>query len=128
MQNAPHYERVFPDVFDFLIRKSAELRAQGLHDIVLDPGFGFGKNPEHNYSLMRQLQQFQLSDMPLMVGISRKSMVTKLLNVPAEEALNGSTVLHTWALMNGADILRVHDVKEAVQAIQICQELKKDVA
>jgi dihydropteroate synthase len=128
MQNAPHYERVFPDVFDFLIRKSAELRAQGLHDIVLDPGFGFGKNPEHNYSLMRQLQQFQLSDMPLMVGISRKSMVTKLLKVSAEEALNGSTVLHTWALMNGADILRVHDVKEAVQAIQICQELKKDVA
>lgn len=128
MQKAPVYTDVFSEVFDSLIRKSEELRKQGIHDIVLDPGFGFGKSNEHNYSLMRQLELFKISDLPLMVGVSRKSMVTRLLQVTAEEALNGTTVLHSWALLHGADILRVHDVKEAVQAIQILKELKKDVA
>jgi len=128
MQKAPVYTDVFSEVFDSLMRKSEELRKQGIHDIVLDPGFGFGKSNEHNYSLMRQLELFKISDFPLMVGVSRKSMVTRLLQVTAEDALNGTTVLHSWALLHGADILRVHDVKEAIQAIQILKELKKDVA
>jgi dihydropteroate synthase len=128
MQKQPHYEDVFTEVLHFLVRKSSELRQSGIHDIILDPGFGFGKTPEHNFELMRRLMDFKISDMPLMVGVSRKSMITKTLNIGADEALNGSTVLHTWALLNGADILRVHDVKAAVETLKLYQELTRHVA
>jgi len=128
MQLQPSYENVFFEVFDFLIKKSAEMRAAGIHDIILDPGFGFGKNPEHNYTLMSKLEHFSLSEMPVMVGISRKSMVTRLLDLKPEDALNGSTVLHTIAILKGANILRVHDVKEAVETIRICKEINRNVA
>jgi dihydropteroate synthase len=96
----------------------------GLSDIIIDPGFGFGKNIEHNYSLMKDLHMFNYFNYPLLVGISRKSMIWKYLKTTPEEALNGSTVLHTIALLKGADILRVHDVKEARECISIVKAVK----
>ena len=96
----------------------------GVKDIILDPGSGFGKTIEHNYELMNHLEEFKLFELPLLVGISRKSMIYKLLGTTPEEALNGSTVLHTIALQKGAQILRVHDVKEAVETVTIVEKMK----
>ena len=97
----------------------------GAYDLVLDPGFGFGKTLEHNYELMARLEEFSVFELPLLVGISRKSMIYKLLGISPEEALNGTTVLHTIALQKGADILRVHDVRQAVEAVRIVEALKR---
>ena len=96
-----------------------KLRALGVADIILDPGFGFGKSLEQNHRLMGQLEDMQVMGLPLLVGISRKSMISKVLNRPAEECLNGTTVLNTMALMQGASILRVHDVRPAVEAVKL---------
>lgn len=119
MQVNPQYEDVAQDILLYLKRKTDMLRDKGVHDIIIDPGFGFGKNLEHNYTLMKQLQLFHTLNCPLMVGVSRKSLICKLLKVNPGSALNGSTALHTIALLKGAHILRVHDVKEAMEVVKI---------
>ena len=119
MQQNPHYENVVLEVKEFFKQKIPLLRAAGVHDIILDVGFGFGKNVEHNFSLLKHLSEFQIFNLPVLVGVSRKSMINRVLKTTPAEALNGTTVLNSIALMNGATILRVHDVREATQAIQL---------
>lgn len=123
MQQNPQYDNVVLDVFDFLNFKIAELHQLGIKDIIIDPGFGFGKNQKHNFEMMNGLEYFQELNKPLLVGISRKGMVHRTLGITAAEALNGSTVLHTISLMKGAQLLRVHDVKEAVEAVKLVGNL-----
>lgn len=125
MQQNPSYKNVTLEVFDFLNFKISSLMKMGIHDIVIDPGFGFGKTAAHNFQLLRELFFFQQLNRPVMAGLSRKGTIYKTLGIKAEEALNGTTVLHTIALLNGAGILRVHDVKEAVQAIKLFTDYKK---
>lgn len=125
MQQQPHYTHAVTEVYRYLHeRKQACVRA-GIKDVVIDPGFGFGKTPEHNYQLLKQLSLFAQLECPLLVGVSRKSMITRLLSVKPEQALNGTTALNTIALLNGAHILRVHDVQEAVEAVKIVQQLNR---
>ena len=107
------------EVLQDLQQKLVNLRALGVHDVIVDPGFGFAKTLEQNYLLLKELAVFRELEAPILVGISRKSMIQKLLNVNADEALNGTTAAHMLALAGGASILRVHDVKEAVQAVKI---------
>jgi dihydropteroate synthase len=116
MQQRPYYQNVIEDIIDFFRDKIKELNAMGFDDIILDPGLGFGKTISHNYRIIKNLRAFAVMGYPVLVGLSRKSMITKVLNLPSEKALNGTTVMNTIALMNGARILRVHDVKEAVEA------------
>lgn len=125
MQNGPSYKNVTLEVFDHLSFQTDRLVGMGIHDIILDVGFGFGKTSAHNFQLLRDLSYFRQLDRPLLVGLSRKGTIYKTLGITAEESLNGTTVLHTIALMNGAGLLRVHDVKEARQAIQLVAALKK---
>ncbi len=119
MQQNPVYENVITEVFDFLSFRIRELELMGIKDIIVDPGFGFGKTIAHNFELLKSLSFFRHLNRPLMTGLSRKATVYKTLNITPEEALNGTTVLHTIALLNGASILRVHDVKEAVEAVKL---------
>jgi dihydropteroate synthase len=119
MQQNPVYENVVTDVFDFLSFRIRDLEIMGIKDIIVDPGFGFGKTISHNFELLKNLSYFRHLDRPLMTGLSRKATVYKTLGITPEEALNGTTVLHTIALLNGARILRVHDVKEAVHAVKL---------
>ncbi len=119
MQQNPQYENVFMEVSRFLSQQIRKFSEQGVADIIIDPGFGFGKTVEHNYELLNHLGDFQFLERPVLVGFSRKSMINKVLNTKPENALNGTTVLNTIALQNGADILRVHDVKQAVEAVKI---------
>lgn len=123
MQQNPTYENVVIEINQFFSEKIRELNELGVNDILLDPGFGFGKTVEHNYELMQNLNLLGFEKFPLLVGVSRKSMVTRLLNVSATEALNGTTALHMIALERGAKILRVHDVKEAKEVVQIWETL-----
>ena len=125
MQQNPTYENVVLEVFDYLSFKIKELEALGIKDIIVDPGFGFGKTIAHNFQLLAQLPYFQQLAKPLLVGLSRKGTVYKTLEVKAEDSLNGTTVLNTISLLNGAQILRVHDVKEAVQAVKLQAAYKK---
>lgn len=125
MQQNPQYNNATLEVFDFLHFKLAELIKLGIVDIVVDVGFGFGKTASHNFQLLRELSFFQELKRPVMVGLSRKATIYKTLQVTPEEALSGTTVMHTLALVNGANILRVHDVKEAVQAVRLFMEFKK---
>jgi dihydropteroate synthase len=118
------YEDVFTEVFDYLVKRCELLRSKGLHDVILDPGFGFAKTAEHSYALMNRLQEFHRLQLPVLVGVSRKRMIYGLLGTSAAEALNGTTVLNTIALTKGANILRVHDVKEAVEAVKLWQTVK----
>ena len=114
------------DVMMYFAKKLRTLRLLGVNDVILDPGFGFGKTLEQNYALLRNLRNFGiLFDCPLLVGVSRKSMIYKLLESAADESMNGTTVLHTYALLNGANILRVHDVRAAVEAIKLVDKIKK---
>lgn len=124
MQKEPHYENLVKDVFMYFARKVQQLRDLGVKDIILDPGFGFGKTLEHNYELMAHLEEFRVFELPLLVGISRKSMIYKLLGGTPQDSLNGTTVLDTVALMKGANILRVHDVREAVETVRLVEKLK----
>ena len=124
MQINPQYEHFLKEIFYFFSEKVQKLRDLGVKDIIIDPGFGFGKTMEHNYQLMNHLEEFKLFGLPLLVGISRKSMIYKLLGTSPEEALNGTTVLNTIALQKGAHILRVHDVKAAVEAVKIVEKMK----
>ena len=119
MQQAPTYKNVTAEVITDLSRKVRQLRQRGARDIIIDPGFGFGKTLEHNYTLLRQLTDFRIFDLPLIVGISRKSMITRPLDITANEALNGTTALNAFALMKGANILRVHDVKAAAEVVKL---------
>lgn len=128
MQLHPHYENLLKEVFFYFSEKVQKLRDLGIKDIVLDPGFGFGKTLEHNYQLMNHLEEFRIFELPLLVGVSRKSMIYKLLGGTPDNALNGTTVLNTVSLMKGADILRVHDVKAAVEAVRIVEEMKNCTA
>lgn len=125
MQKDPQYENVSVTVLDYLARKVDQCRKAGINDIIIDPGFGFGKTIAHNFSLLKSLPALQIIQRPLMVGLSRKSTIYKTLHITAEAALNGTTVLHTIALMNGANILRVHDVKEAREAIALFMAYQK---
>ncbi len=124
MQTNPVYENIGTEVLDFFTQKITQLRSLGIKDLILDPGFGFGKTVDHNFELLNVLPGFQILDLPLLVGVSRKSMIYKTLDVQAEEALNGTTALHMVALQNGAKILRVHDVKEAVETIALWKKLE----
>jgi dihydropteroate synthase len=119
MLASAEYENVTSEVLDFLITKLKELRKAGLHDVIIDPGFGFGKNSDHNFELLKNLSVFKMLECPLLLGISRKSSIYKTLGITAADAMNGTTVLNTIGLMNGATILRVHDVKQAREAIQL---------
>lgn len=124
MQKEPSYENFLKEVFLYFARKVQQLRDLGVKDILLDPGFGFGKTLEQNYELMARLEEFSLFELPLLVGVSRKSMIYKLLGGTPQDSLNGTTVLDTVALMKGANILRVHDVREAVEAVRIVEQLR----
>jgi dihydropteroate synthase len=124
MQQQPEYENVSLEVLDFFIHKKRKLLDLGITDILIDPGFGFGKTIAHNFELLKHLNDFQLLKAPLLVGISRKSTIYKTLGIAAAEALNGTTVLNTVALIKGASILRVHDVKEAKEAILLTEHLR----
>ncbi len=128
MQQNPVYVDVVKDITLFFLKNIEVLRQKAAHQIILDPGFGFGKTIEDNYRLLAGLSGFGEHGFPLMVGISRKSMINKVLNIAPENALNGTTVLNTIALLNGANILRVHDVKEAVQCRSLVQTYLKSIS
>lgn len=121
MNQLAQYDDVFTEVLDYFVSRYQQLKQLGVHDVIIDPGFGFAKKPEHSYTLMNRLQDFDILGLPTLAGISRKRMIYGLLGTTAAEALNGTTVLNTISLMKGANILRVHDVKEAVEAIKICE-------
>ena len=123
MQKSPQYTSLMKEIFMYFSEKVYKLHEMGVNDLILDPGFGFGKTLEHNYELMNHLEEFSLFNLPVLVGISRKSMIYKLLGNTPSEALNGTTALNTIALLKGANILRVHDVKEAVETVRIVTAL-----
>lgn len=125
MQQAPKYDDILQHILDFFIAQVHKLRAQGLHDVIIDPGFGFGKTVEQNYQLLANLHIFQILEVPILAGVSRKSMIYKLLDTDAEGALNGTTAAHLIALQQGARILRVHDVKAACETVRIWEEVEK---
>ncbi len=122
MQQNPVYENVIKDILFFFSDRLNKARLAGIIDIVIDPGFGFGKTLEHNYAILNYLDDFKIFGLPIMAGLSRKSMINKLLKISSREALNGTSVLNTIALMKGANILRVHDVKEAKEVITLVQK------
>lgn len=119
MQKDPKYNNVVKDVLLYFSEKVNKLKQLGVNDIIIDPGFGFGKTVEHNYELLRNLDLFSTFDLPVIAGVSRKSMINKILGTKPENALNGTIVLNTIALLKGANILRVHDVKEAVETLKL---------
>ena len=124
MQADPQYENVVADVVSFFARQLESVKRNGIFDIIIDPGFGFGKTVENNYELLQDLNHFKNLKCPILVGVSRKSMIYKKLNTSPKEALNGTTALHAWALDRGANILRVHDVKAAKECITLWQALQ----
>ncbi|HEV8284968.1 MAG TPA: dihydropteroate synthase [Chitinophagaceae bacterium] len=119
MQQLAGYDNVCLEVLDFFIKKKAECKKAGICDVIIDPGFGFGKTIDHNFELLKNLLVFKMLEAPIMIGVSRKSSIYKTLGISIEQALNGTTVLNTIALMNGATILRVHDVKEAKETVKL---------
>lgn len=121
------YEDFHQEVFSYFSEKTEQLRLLGVNDIILDPGFGFSKTLNHNYQLMNFLEDFHIFGLPLLVGISRKKMIRDVLECSIEESLNGTTVLNTFAMLNGANIIRVHDVKEAVQVVRILEKIKHSI-
>lgn len=123
MQEAPEYEHVVDDLLQFFSERVHKLRKLGVNDIVIDPGFGFGKTLEQNYHLVRELHAFQMFELPLMAGISRKSMIYKALDSDPEQALTGTTAAHMAVLIQGANLLRVHDVKAAAETVKIFQQI-----
>jgi dihydropteroate synthase len=127
MQSNPVYKDVVRDVSSDLSDSVRKLNRFGVVDVLIDPGFGFGKNTIHNYQLLNRLDSFKVFQLPLVVGLSRKSLIWKVLENRPEDALNGTTVVNTMALLGGADILRVHDVKPAMEALLIFQQLKESL-
>lgn len=124
MQVNPRYDDMMTEICQYFSKRIAELRALGVNDIILDPGYGFGKTIENNFELLRRLEDFNLFDLPILAGISRKSMIYKYLGTSPEQSLNGTSVLNTLALLGGADLIRVHDVKEAVECVKLVQIYK----
>jgi dihydropteroate synthase len=124
MEKHPVYDDIIRDISMFFTDRVKKLTAAGVKDVILDPGFGFGKTQAHNYELLNRLDSFKVFQLPLLVGVSRKSMIHKLLGIKAEDALNGTSVVNTLALMGGTDILRVHDVREAVEAVRILNRIR----
>lgn len=124
MQQNPQYEDLMTEICQFFSKRVEALRRLGMNDIILDPGFGFGKTVDHNYELLRRLDEFALFDLPLLVGVSRKSMIYKHLGLTPEQSLNGTSILNTLALAGGANILRVHDIKEALECVKLVQTFK----
>lgn len=122
MQQDPHYEDLMKEVMLYFAEKVQQLRDLGQKDIVLDPGYGFAKTIDHNYELLKHQEMLEVFELPLLVGVSRKSMIYRFLGSSPEEALNGTTVLNTLALQKGANILRVHDVKEAVEVVRLVEK------
>ena len=123
MQSLATYSNVVTEVIDELAGQLTKLRAMGIHDILLDPGFGFAKTPAQNFELLSRLEALRLFDEPILVGLSRKTTIWKTLGITADEALNGTSVLNTVALFKGVSVLRVHDVREAVEAVKLTQQL-----
>lgn len=121
MQDRPAYDDVLSDVMAYFRRKAIECSEAGIRDMIIDPGFGFGKTLSHNYRLLSGIEVLSSLGYPLLIGVSRKSMIRDLLGVSTEDALNGTSVLHTIALMKGANILRVHDVREAKEAVTLVE-------
>lgn len=126
MQQNPVYSNITEEVIFYFSNKIAQARSFGINDIILDPGFGFGKTIEHNYRLLSEQELLKNIELPLLIGLSRKSMIYKTLNITAQEALNGTTALHMISLQKGANILRVHDVKEAMQCIELTKKIPND--
>jgi dihydropteroate synthase len=125
MQNNTEYDDVVADILKWFGPKIVKLQSAGVKDIIIDPGFGFSKTIKDNFELLRRLNNFSIAGLPVMVGVSRKSMIWRTLEITPAESLNGTSVLNTIALMNGADILRVHDVKEAVETVRLVNEIRK---
>ena len=125
MASLTDYTDLMDEIMLYFAEKVRQLCLMGVSDLILDPGFGFSKTLEQNYELMAHLREFGIFDLPILVGISRKRMIYQLLGGSPEESLNGTTALHAYALLNGADILRVHDVKEAVEVVRIVQKIKE---
>jgi dihydropteroate synthase len=125
MQEDPVYDDIISDILKWFGSRIVALQSAGVKDIILDPGIGFGKTADHNFEILRRLGDFAVAGLPLLVGVSRKSMISKALGVTPAEALNGTTVLNTIALMGGADIIRVHDVKEAKETVKLVERLKE---
>ncbi len=124
MQENPQYDDVVEDIYSYFENKIKQLNELGVKQVILDPGFGFGKTLEHNYKLLENIDRFKEFGLPVLVGVSRKSMITKLLNINTNESINGTSALNVIALQNGASILRVHDVKEAKEVVVITEYLK----
>lgn len=125
MQQNPVYENVTKEVLEFFIERIETCRLAGISDIIIDPGIGFGKTIAHNFQLIKELSAFALLQKPVLLGVSRKSTIYKTLGITTDEALNGTTVLNTIGLQNGAAILRVHDVKEAVECVKLVEAIKE---
>jgi len=125
MQNDPYYENISEDIMDFFVQKVDEARAAGIKDLILDPGFGFGKKLSHNYELLLAFNQFRVLDLPLLAGISRKSMIYRLFRTSPEDTLDMSAILHFKLLEAGAVMLRAHDVKEVVRVVELYEYLKQ---
>ena len=124
MQKNPHYQHPVKEIILYFAEKIEKLRAAGVKDLIIDPGFGFGKTLEHNYEILNKLEEFSIFQLPILIGVSRKSMIHKLLGGGPENALNGTTAVHAIALMKGANLLRVHDVKAAVETVRIFNVLQ----
>lgn len=127
MQDNPQYDDIIKEISGYFTEKIKRLMKLGVEDIIIDPGFGFGKNLDHNYELLNRLDSFKVFQLPVLAGLSRKSMIWKALETTPGEALNGTTAANTLALLGGADILRVHDVKEAVEVVKIFCEIKASI-
>tara|TARA_B100000524_G_scaffold81320_1_gene37245 strand:- start:64 stop:888 length:825 start_codon:yes stop_codon:yes gene_type:complete len=123
MMSKTHYKSISKELIEYFKVRISMAKSEGINDIIIDPGFGFSKTIEQNYELMNNLHKLKIFKIPIMVGVSRKSMVYKTLNISPEMALNGSTILHTISILNGANILRVHDVLEAVECVKIMSNL-----
>jgi dihydropteroate synthase len=127
MQKNPVYNDVVSEIMIWFGKKIVPLMAAGVRDIIIDPGIGFGKNSDHNFEIIRRLNEFCIAGLPVLVGLSRKSLIWKTLGISPSASLNGTSVLNTIALMNGADILRVHDVAEAVEAVKLTRKVKSNL-
>ena len=125
MQNQPHYENLIKDILEFLVEKIDNLKSNGIKDIIIDPGFGFGKTIDHNYSILSNLDSFKILNLPILVGISHKSMIYKKLKISKLNTINGTTALNMYSLTKGAKILRVHDVKEAMECIILNESINE---
>jgi len=125
MQDQPHYENLIKDILDFLVEKIDNLKSNGIKDIIIDPGFGFGKTIDHNYSILSNLDSFKILNLPILVGISHKSMIYKKLKISKLNTINGTTALNMYSLTKGAKILRVHDVKEAMECIILNESINE---